>query len=881
MKVNRRGILKAISALALSSVSGKALAFLRGGILGAVVVAPVITGQVLPIGGIGYSRGMTMNPDGTMFVHNDSTGSFKGTTAAIPGSGAGTYSWSPVLNPNNFPPGFMTSASPYLGTNSYAIQSAPNNSNLVLFMFCSKQVGPGNGMTILLKSTDGCSTWTWLTNYPTNNADGNGSPNGPGYDQSIAIDPNNNSNLWVSDNTQLRFSNDGGNSWTSINPAGVASPAYAMQFDPTTPNRLIVGVNGHGLYVSANANLGASATWTAVTGGPTSPGQGRMGSDGTYYCTDGAGFNNLYRLPQGSTTATTILTLSSVIAFDVDPNNPARVFVWQGGSGGPCYGCTSAANTGTVTWQPTTAKNIPATPDSPLVNTAYQAGAGDTYLTDGAVWFDPWKTTSSTSINLSSLSAGGSTGNITVPAGIPNIQVGRQFRCTNTGTPGNYFIFTVTSYSGTTLTGTLISSAQGFYLGGPKGGTGTFSAWTITAERMYGTAGIGGGVFYVDGFTSGTQDVNSCVFGIEGSANYDVVWPVGGNPCMATQDRCVFQIPSNPWGSTVGVVTGYSPYYTNNYNQLSAVAVSLTDPTFWIAGTWGNPGVFKSTQSGKQGTFTAFATQPAFAGNPGGPIACANSNVIIVADRSAGLYYTQNGGTSWGNMPAPAPTSGWLFGQAADECNHTISVDKTSTSAPYIFYALNSNTHVYKISVPASGSPTVTDLGAVGTGGVYAPGCKLDTPIGHAGHIFTNYGGADFNVTFASVYAAHPAGSPYGLWFCDNSAGGTTWNMLSTTQEVIAFGFGKPATGGSGYPAIYVAGWVGGGSYGIYRCIDFNPATLGSETWQKITTWTPGFGFSQPIAIAGDPNQEGRFIVGLNGAGAVIFQQAGQTNSWF
>jgi hypothetical protein len=573
-------------------------------------------------------------------------------------------------------------------------------------------------------------------------------------------------------------------------------------------------------------------------------------------------------LAVGGTSMTTIYNGAAFYGFAVDPNNPARVFLSAGNGG--LNMCISAANTGTPTWTGQPSINLTDT-DAPAVYTFYNGG-----LSVLQIAFDPWTTTSSTSINLSGLSAGGSTGTITVLSGIANITVGRQLRCANTGTPTNYFIFTVTSYSGTSLQGTIISSAQGGYLGGPIGGTGSFSAWTISAERVY---SAGDGMIYYEGFSSSTQNAITCKFGIEGSYIADVKWPIGGNPAMTTEDRMVFQVPTNPWQATIGVVTGYSP--VSGPLQASYLDYSKTDPTFWVSNSWA--GTWYSTQSAKVSTFTKYTNQPVVTGTNAGPVAIAASNFMVVSDNANGVFYTQNGasiGATWSLMPSPAPTSGWAFGNPFQPAA-TMCSDRTTTSAPYIFYGLNSDGHIYKMSVPASGSPTVIKMRKVGTSTLVGTQAKLDSVNGHAGHLF--YCAGNFDVTshnYTALFAKHPAGGHQRLAFSPD--GGSTWTFLTSTQEVVMFAVnGAAVPGGSGYPTIYACGWCGGGPYGIHQCINFNPLSLGSETWTQVGTWVGDFGLEMPSAMGADPNQYNRFIIGTAGGGAAIFENPSLTNAWY
>jgi hypothetical protein len=840
---------------------------------GAVLAASIQT-QPLRIGGIGETRCITIAQDGTMIAWNDTTGAWKGDTAAIPGNGPGTYQWQSLLNSANAPSSWLQAPTPYLGwqPSTFHVGTVANNSSLIYMMYNIYQGSSWSG--VLLKSTDKGQTWS-LTNYPLNGNNGNGQ-NGAGAEPGVAsqttvIDPNNNNIVWASDGAQLRVSVNGGGTWASVNPAGSAAPASAMCYDTTSgttggsTNRLIVGVQGQGIYVSTDAYNGASAHWSLISGSTTSPGIGRIGSDGVYYCTDFSARNVLYRLAVGGSSMATIFSGTTFYGFDVDPNNPARVFIAKDGGG--LIMCTTAANTGTPSWSSAPGSlNLDST-DAPGQYTF------NSFVNEIQMTFDPWTTASSSTINLSSLSAGGATGVITVPANIPNITVGRQLRCTNTGTPGNYFVFNVTSYVGNSLQGTVIGSAQGGYLGGPKGGSGSFSAWTISAERVYAT---GDGPVVLDGFSTGTQNIATCKFGIEGSYIADVKWPLGGNPAMTCEDRMVFQVPTSPWAATIGVVTGYSP--ASGPLQSSYLDHCKTDPGFWLNSSWA--GIWFSASGAKVGTFVEYTNQL----NGGGPVASATPDYNLVADPSVGMFYTRNGSTiaaTFTQMPAGTPTSGWAFG-APFLPAATMCADRVIGATPFIFYALNSDGHIYKFSVPASGIPTVTQGGFVnGSSTTVGAQPKLDSVNGRAGHLFYCPGAADITSnSYATLFSNHPSGGDTRLAFSSN--GGATWTFLTSTQEVIMFAVnGAIVPGGNGYPTIYACGWCGGGSYGIYQCINFDPANLGSENWIKVATYGGAFDLMLPSAMGADPNQYNRFITGSAGGGAAIFESPNLSNGWY
>ena len=81
-----------------------------------------------------------------------------------------------------------------------------------------------------------------------------------------------------------------------------------------------------------------------------------------------------------------------------------------------------------------------------------------------------------------------------------------------------------------------------------------------------------------------------------------------------------------------------------------------------------------------------------------------------------------------------------------------------------------------------------------------------------------------------------------------------------TVNGATAVGFGPPVAAGASYPAVYLAGSVGG-VWGIYRSDD------AGTTWQRIDDPQHQFGYIN--VLAGDRRQAGRVYLGTSGRGIV------------
>jgi len=104
------------------------------------------------------------------------------------------------------------------------------------------------------------------------------------------------------------------------------------------------------------------------------------------------------------------------------------------------------------------------------------------------------------------------------------------------------------------------------------------------------------------------------------------------------------------------------------------------------------------------------------------------------------------------------------------------------------------------------------------------------------------------------------------LWFAagqggglkHSTDGGATWTAIKEVEFAANVGIGKAADEG-GYPAVYIAGSVGGQT-GVYRSVD------GGATWDKLTDYPVGV-FDLIDAMDGDKDRFGVVYVGFSGSG--------------
>jgi hypothetical protein len=113
------------------------------------------------------------------------------------------------------------------------------------------------------------------------------------------------------------------------------------------------------------------------------------------------------------------------------------------------------------------------------------------------------------------------------------------------------------------------------------------------------------------------------------------------------------------------------------------------------------------------------------------------------------------------------------------------------------------------------------------------------------------------NLFFTSGIQEGGTNPPAWAGFYNSSDGGKTWTAIPNVLEVIAFGFGAPATGET-HPTLYIVGYVNN-VYGVWQS-----ASL-AKGWSQIGTIPIGE-LDQITAISGDPDT-GNVYVGFAGGG--------------
>lgn len=368
---------------------------------------------------------------------------------------------------------------------------------------------------------------------------------------------------------------------------------------------------------------------------------------------------------------------------------------------------------------------------------------------------------------------------------------------------------------------------------------------------------IGEGIGYwtADKPTTYPQTItwNAMSKGIEQLVVNDIVPLPAGGAAIACWDRPLFK-SANP----AIYPSSHGPSYNDAIQMGWALASCASSPNTLVAiCNWLTDESGISTDGGL--TWTPFATTPidtVGGGYLGGAIAASTPlNIVWAMGHNGLLYYTTNGGASWGASTIDTgATTGWTVGHVFH--HYTICADPVTAGK---FYAFN-----YDAGASKAGIYVSTDGGAnfsrVFTGLLdsFSEGhAKLRAVPGRSGHLVYLSGEQDDPET-----GTHPSASTE-LYLSTDA--GVTWGAVPNTKEPRNVGFGAPATPG-GYPTVYLEGWVSN-VYGIWRSGDFDQAT---PTWTQLGPYALD-SLDNITAISGDSVTYGRCYVGFGGSGAAAY----------
>lgn len=367
--------------------------------------------------------------------------------------------------------------------------------------------------------------------------------------------------------------------------------------------------------------------------------------------------------------------------------------------------------------------------------------------------------------------------------------------------------------------------------------------------------------------TSDTITWQATSRGIEQLVVNEIISPPGGKPVTAVWDRSTFYSESlDAYPATHGP--------SQLFNSTWDLDWSTSNPKFVVSNTsdhrfccldQGNPTKAGWSADGGK-TWTTFPSFPQIDSsiNPtdptkvfGDPKAFPNTrfgfgNIAVAADNIDNIIwlpswnrqpaYTLDRGATWRIIRLPGEVNEQYNSHYANFLNRKVLV--SDRVLPGTFYYYNAaGTNITGVWRTRDGGRTWTRMstGEITSFSVF--NATLKSVPGNGGHLFFTPGPLQGNPDIPLKRSKD---------------GGATWTDVLGASRVADFGFGKPKTPG-GYPAIFIAGTVGG-KYGIYRSDDEG------ATW--VPLGIPNGSLDIVSAVEGDKDIFGRVYVGFSGSGA-------------
>jgi hypothetical protein len=379
---------------------------------------------------------------------------------------------------------------------------------------------------------------------------------------------------------------------------------------------------------------------------------------------------------------------------------------------------------------------------------------------------------------------------------------------------------------------------------------GTYTAWAFfdrsIAKKIYVN---GANNFYVSTPWSGNISPSAAIRwnsqgrGIEQLVANEIIVPATRIPLAANWDRAVL-LPSlsGTYPSTFypvadgNVVAGWSIDYASSNPSFIAV---LADGAY--AG-----GPQRSSYSVDGGTtWSAFSSVPVT--TFGGNIAVSTpSNMIFAPANGSQPYYTTNFGasTTWHAITLPGVSSWAHFMEAFFWPTRVICADRVQANT---FYLLFNGIGVFRSTNGGASWSLASSTISPG------PPAQMKCTPGQAGDIWIATG-TNGNAGNQGIY-----GKLY-----HSIDGGSRWTVVANVTEPYTIGFGAPKPGGSGYPAVYMVGWVRS-TFGVWRSDDEG------STWSQLGPW-PLKSLDQIKTISGDPGIYRRAYIGFAGSGWAYYE---------
>lgn len=782
--------------------------------------------QTLKIGGGGFLTGMAISTDGTTKVAKTDTYGAYASVASI-NSGA----WFQLLTASSFPTADLK-VGVYGG--AYEVTVAPSDPTRIYLYI--------NGF--VYKSVNSGLTFT-KTNYSQVAADPNNANRTMG--RFMAVDPQNANVLYVGAPTQLWVTFDGGATFAQVTsvanatPAGGGTGGILVAFDAHSSvsggkqQGIWASSYGTGLYHSTDGGT----TWALVnsSGMPTTFTHLICEQTGVVYVVDnvGGGSNGALNKYNGSWSNFTSLIGSTIRAVAINPVTAAAIYASKDN------GSLDVSVDGGSTWF--TTDSFISAADIPWLGNTFEEGN----LSVGDIQFDPsvantlyfaegiaiWKlnppTTSTNVITWASQTTAieqlVTTSMMSSPGNNPIATVeDRQFF--NIANPAVYPSAQLRNTYGTSATNITIP---------------TITTPASPISRTFTTSssfGLSGSTFlYIQETGNSNNVMFAQVTSDTGTTLVVSVYRSSGAGTTATD----WTIMADAVGG-VSVVHGWDADYAapSTLTLVSLINFNSTD----LSGLSSDGGL----------TWKFFGALPSQANNGGCIAAASSTNFIIVQSNNGFIFNSTNAGASWTQRnPSGWPTSGETgVGFSSFNRGKGCAADRVTANKFYVFnYGPPGATTIKGVWASTDSGATWTQVsGNIDlTSGSQLSNFTLKSVPGNAGNLFftpgVNTGASSF---------------PSGVNFKRSTDGGATWTNVANVQDVFAFGFGAAKPGGSGYPAIYIYGWVSGVG-GLWESDD------NAATWSQLTGLYPNNSMDTPSTVEGDANKYGWVYMGGGGSG--------------
>ena len=368
---------------------------------------------------------------------------------------------------------------------------------------------------------------------------------------------------------------------------------------------------------------------------------------------------------------------------------------------------------------------------------------------------------------------------------------------------------------------------------------------------------MGAGVFTFPPPTSRSHvTFTSASAAIEELVGRMVISPPSGNPVLLAEDFSTWYVSnSNAYPSTYGpaasgVIEATSIDYASGVPNLVGV----------IATNFSNYEDSSISTDGGQ-TWAAFPGKPSEATGgsyAGGQIAMSDTGKYLWAVGGGGHLYCGDGTTWHQQTIGTTGNTGWTY--AYYLFSKIIAADRVNSGTFYAYNTANtggSNQPGVWVTTDNCTTWTLAKSGYINSSfDVF--NVKLKTVPGNAGN---------FYFTSGPVNPPHPASQSF--YECTTSFSGspsTSCSAVSNVKEVWDFDFGKAKIGGSGYPCIYIYGWVNQGSgyvAGDWQSCDH------AVTWVQAPQDNNGLPLSldTPNGIGADINNYGVMYRAMGGSG--------------